>query len=274
MFPEVSVSTGDLSQDFYGMASGDFNRSFTPGTALTGGSASLTLSQGQVVSTSPSSIVDVPVRASHMMEVGAVSLILDYPNDMVEILGVSLMNNPNLPLLYQEDKGVLRIGWTNPTPMMLATDDILLTIRVKTSQDMLPGDAIVFSLAQDPLNELADGRSDVIQNAELYTTTLAYATVGIGNQEEIDLLHLSSYPNPFTDQTSFSFDLPERGDVSLEITDLAGKRIALLLSEPMNAGSHSYTASGLELSAGVYMATLRLSTGDQVISRSVRIVRR
>jgi len=66
-----------------------------------------------------------------------------------------------------------------------------------------------------------------------------------------------NYPNPFNPSTSISFSLPQQEMVQLEIYGVDGRRVALLLSETMEAGHHQITWTGRDdsghLSAsGVY----------------------
>jgi hypothetical protein len=75
-------------------------------------------------------------------------------------------------------------------------------------------------------------------------------------------LHLyPARPNPFNPLTTIQFDLPAEGLVRLEIFDLSGRRVRVLLSETLGAGQYeeawdSRNDAGQAVSSGVYFARL------------------
>ena len=80
-----------------------------------------------------------------------------------------------------------------------------------------------------------------------------------------------NYPNPFNPATIIPFELPEEIMVRLEIYDVLGRRVAVLLDDVKPAGVHqaSWDASGV--AGGVYVYQLR--AGDFVQSRKLTIVK-
>ncbi len=83
-------------------------------------------------------------------------------------------------------------------------------------------------------------------------------------------------PNPFNPTTSITFDIPEKADVSLEVYDLLGRRVEMLVDEEMRAGSYRVTwdgrdASGREVPSGVYF--YRIKAGDDVANRRMLLIK-
>ncbi|MBI5471941.1 MAG: S8 family peptidase [Ignavibacteriae bacterium] len=66
-----------------------------------------------------------------------------------------------------------------------------------------------------------------------------------------------NYPNPFNPETKIDFEIPGAGSVMLNVFDLLGRRVAVLVNEQLIAGSHSteWNASGFV--SGVYYYQLR-----------------
>jgi len=69
-------------------------------------------------------------------------------------------------------------------------------------------------------------------------------------------------PNPLARETRFGFDLPSAAQVSLELFDLNGRRVARLVSGEVPAGHHEVPwsaadARGGRLAAGLYFARFR-----------------
>jgi sugar lactone lactonase YvrE len=65
-----------------------------------------------------------------------------------------------------------------------------------------------------------------------------------------------NYPNPFNPTTSIRFRLPESGNVRLEVYDVLGKLVAVLVNEHMQAGSYQVPFNASALSSGVYLYRL------------------
>ncbi len=69
---------------------------------------------------------------------------------------------------------------------------------------------------------------------------------------------LRNYPNPFTGQTNIEFNLPDDTEVSLWITDLTGKQVAVLLNNADKiAGTYTVSFDGHAYPAGMYYYTIQ-----------------
>ncbi|MFN0158538.1 MAG: reprolysin-like metallopeptidase [Bacteroidota bacterium] len=80
-----------------------------------------------------------------------------------------------------------------------------------------------------------------------------------------------NYPNPFNPSTVISYALPREIDVRLEVFNLLGERVALLVDEKMSAGYHSAIFDALGLSSGLYL--YRLQAGEFEQTRKLTLVR-
>ncbi len=82
-----------------------------------------------------------------------------------------------------------------------------------------------------------------------------------------------SYPNPFNANTTFVFDLPEDGHVSLSIYNVLGGRVRDLADTEMSVGRHRLTwngrdGMGVPMASGIYFSVLR--QGET--ARSIRLL--
>ena len=84
------------------------------------------------------------------------------------------------------------------------------------------------------------------------------------NENPITPTLQQNYPNPFNPSTTIPYYLPESATVKLEVFNLLGKRIRLLVSERKEAGRHTVTFDGSTESSGIYI--YRLTVGGEVIS--------
>ena len=70
------------------------------------------------------------------------------------------------------------------------------------------------------------------------------------------VLH-GNYPNPFNPSTRIRFSLPQEGEVTLTIFNLAGKEVAKLVRGRLAAGSHTIEWNGQANASGVYLYRLQ-----------------
>lgn len=79
------------------------------------------------------------------------------------------------------------------------------------------------------------------------------------------------YPNPFNPSTTFAFVLQSRSFVSLKVFDAIGRTAAIILSQEMEAGHHSFQWNASSLSSGVYF--LRLQAGSLFDTKKLMLLR-
>ncbi len=77
---------------------------------------------------------------------------------------------------------------------------------------------------------------------------------------------IQNNPNPFTDNTTLSFNLVKNEYVKIFITDINGKLIRTIIEGNMNIGEHQIVwdginNNGLQSDDGIYFAVMKLSSG-------------
>jgi hypothetical protein len=78
-------------------------------------------------------------------------------------------------------------------------------------------------------------------------------------------------PNPFHPVTTIRYVLDRPGDVTLQIYDVGGRRVAELVDQRMDAGAHVAVFDASALPSGVY--TYVLSTADRREARKMVVTR-
>jgi len=101
-------------------------------------------------------------------------------------------------------------------------------------------------------------------SVSIYTTTSIHEFQSKGFQLQQNM------PNPFSNETSMVFYLPEEGNVSLEIYDVLGNKVAAY-NEFMQAGNRSYHLNANRLQSGTYF--YRLSSGKYSDVRKMLLVK-
>jgi len=61
-----------------------------------------------------------------------------------------------------------------------------------------------------------------------------------------------NYPNPFNPVTNIRFSIPKGEFVEIKLYDITGKEVAVLLSDPLEAGVYNVDYNAANLSSGVY----------------------
>lgn len=86
---------------------------------------------------------------------------------------------------------------------------------------------------------------------------------------EIELL--PNYPNPFNPSTNIQFRLPKRGYVELDVYSVLGQKVATLLRDELDAGTHTTSWNADRLASGVYF--LRLRSGETVQTIKMTLIK-
>ena len=83
-----------------------------------------------------------------------------------------------------------------------------------------------------------------------------------------DRLDLAISPNPATDRTTISFDLPHAMRVKVDVLDLFGRELSGLCDRYMNPGTQAVEFEAGELPRGVYLLRMELEEGKgRVVKR-------
>lgn len=80
-----------------------------------------------------------------------------------------------------------------------------------------------------------------------------------------------NYPNPFNPSTQIRFQLPESSHVLIEVFDLLGRRVSILVDEQMQAGNHIAEFNANHLTSGVYV--YRMSAGQFTETRRLTLIK-
>jgi len=104
------------------------------------------------------------------------------------------------------------------------------------------------------------------------STWIGESSVGIGD-EIIPLTYAlhPNYPNPFNPVTHIQFTIPEPTDVKLQIFDLLGKQVDVLVNEMLPIGHHQVIWNPRNLSSGFYF--YKLEAGSFIQTRKMILLK-
>jgi hypothetical protein len=109
-------------------------------------------------------------------------------------------------------------------------------------------------------------------NTDIVLTAAEQATAIDDNVSRPDKFTLlDNYPNPFNPLTKIRFAVPQTGNVTLEIYDVLGKKVATLLDGYIEAGKHSFSWDATVQPSGIYFC--RLTTGGKTLTHGITLLK-
>ena len=101
----------------------------------------------------------------------------------------------------------------------------------------------------------------------LSTANIAYRNVI--KPDEFALLQ--NYPNPFNPSTEISFHIPSATHVKLELFNINGQKVAMLVDGDFESGFHSITFDGSEFASGIYL--YRMTASEFVETKKMLLIK-
>lgn len=259
----ITIYGSNVNHDFQALCFGDVNGSYIP--PLVKQTPKITLiSQNDMAIRSFHSFV-MPFVVNKEMDVGAISLTLDYPSEYMSIEDVKLRNGESNGLLYAENNGELRISWYNLSSLNLQTNETLLLIRFK-AKDLRSVNSDKLNFVAKGSSELADSDAKVIENVNIYIPKLSV----INSPEEYTLSY--NFPNPFETITGIEYTLKKAGFVHLTVFNVLGEEISVLVSDHQDAGNYKVKFDGSNLPEGVCFYKITVTANGDVFSQSSKMV--
>ncbi|HEX8516250.1 MAG TPA: CotH kinase family protein [Bacteroidia bacterium] len=109
-------------------------------------------------------------------------------------------------------------------------------------------------------SEEISNMKDFIQQRLAWMDANMYGLCQVGVEEEqLASNSLNAYPNPFTNSITIMYNLPEAGNLKLEILNLLGEQIQPVTEERMAAGQYQAEISTTNLSSGIYLVKMTLN---------------
>jgi len=198
----IIVNGNNVSQNFKGLCVGDVNGSNLP---LIGAKSNpkINLDFIDFIKLNSNESFEIPIMPTKDITISALSMILNFPKDLVTINNVQLLilndertkiNEVN-NLVYRILDNELRIGWfANENALNLKINTPFITIRGKTTGIFKYGDIIKFSFANNPLNEIADESGNPVEDFKLATNYIEH--INSPKFEEPANKEVKIYPNP------------------------------------------------------------------------------
>jgi len=139
-----------------------------------------------------------------------------------------------------------------------------------------PGDGTVFVMTNGIQRLNAFRWIDVPGPGEVAVGPVEYFKAPESGQVPLEFELQQNYPNPFNAMTTIEIGMPYSSPVRLEIFNLLGQRVRVLVDGPMARGRHPVGWSGRDdggdvVASGIYFC--RLTAGDAAVTRKMVMIR-
>ena len=127
--------------------------------------------------------------------------------------------------------------------------------------------------AQDDAVSLPPGGFRLYTTERLASPGEGLITVDVEDAAEVPAPFVldQNYPNPFNPTTMIRYAVPEPGPVRLDVFDVLGRQVAVLVDGVVPAGTHAATFEAGHLPSGLYL--YRLQAGSRIETRTMMLVR-
>ncbi len=247
----IDGEAGFTNFNIYFIASADVNASYVP---QGGARAAIALNYDDVKNVSVGEEVAIPVRIDQASQLGAMSIGLHFNN---ELLAVTSVEGFDLAAI-DNTNGTINLAWFDVQGTSYAAEDVVFTVYAKV---LAPVTSSTEYFMLDGNTEFADTYANVV---DVTLTTVALDS-GMTSVDEFDELNAVAYPNPFNDETTIAYTLPESGKVNLVIYNQIGQEVVTLVNEVKEAGQHTARLSSSTLSgSGTYYYRVVFEGGAKI----------
>ncbi len=220
---------------------------------------------------------DIVLIQNHYKPVGAVPLI------GIKRLAADVYANSSVAYVDANDRDLVNNRRLNPTGYSFATGDWVFTKAedISAANGYPSGGAIKYANSA--------GYSDIVMTVSGGTVTqdfraLCYGDVDASNTGVKDNenstsgvitsigLDLTNFPNPFSERTTIQYTVPIKGSVTVEVHTLLGTLVGSLKDPDDYEGLHTLYFDRNGLAPGLYLYTVKLTTGDDVMVQTGKMM--
>jgi hypothetical protein len=197
----------------------------------------------------------IAVNLEEFVEVQAYGLTVSYDADVLEFVGTRV-----------EDNILGETELATPQTIARGEGEIYVAAYGDVASEGNLGLDLVFRARTEIEDSYIELTSGAIQDGSYGINQITSPTsVRIETRPEVYAL-ADNFPNPFNPETTIKYQLPEAGEVTLEIYNMLGQVVNTLVSEYQTAGRYVYqwdatNSNGQSLSSGVYF--YRINAGGE-----------
>lgn len=250
------INSNTIVKNIKGITAGDVNGSFIPSL----------LSKDNMIEVSHHNKIEFtgeenisPIYLITEKKIGAITLLLKYPSDLIEIIKLESI----LPdLIYKIDNGIIKIAWDSMEGFE-ANDRPVFNLEFNLKEKNNSSSVIEFEVM--PQSEIADVEGNIIEDIVLNFPVIRDAAPA-------SFLLNQNYPNPFNPRTVIEYELPEEGNVQLEIFSVIGEKVDEIVNQKQSLGFYKIEWNAKGLPSGIYFYKLNFIGSTQNCSITKKMI--
>ena len=234
-----NVNGSDVTENFKGICFGDVNGTYTPSVIMKPAGNVYAVSNESAY-LDESGTVDIPVVVKGNTKISSMSLVLNYPEDLLTIKSIT----PGLNgMIYNTIDGTIKTAWASLESVIVDGERTLFTITVKVKEKLKDRK---IQITVDPASEFTDDRAKVIEGIKISIPV-------ISGYLPSEFTLSDNYPNPFNPSTLIEYSLPADAQVKMEVYNILGERVSVLVDKLQKPGKYQVMWNAIELPSGVYI---------------------
>ena len=260
----LSVTFNNITKDLQGLCVGDVNASFiAPNNRI---KPDVELKTSGQLEVDKEATFDIPVMTSQDLQPGAISLVMNYPSDILEIKDV-VVNEAIGSLDFRAANGELRIAWYNKTALNLKAGEPLLHLVVRMLDPNAELQNVTFSL-EGRESQITTDAAEVIHDVMLIVPSLKARSV-----VSTDFSLVTNFPNPLQYTTTFSIIPPEEGTISVFLFNATGEKVQeIVTNHEVSKSLNTFVFDASALAEGVYYYTVDFNGISMNLQRTKKMV--
>jgi hypothetical protein len=199
--------------------------------------------------------LSLTVSLEDFVEVKAYGLTVSYDSDLLDFVGTR-----------SEDNALGESDLATPQAIARGEGEIYVAAFGDVTSESTVGLDLIFRAKAEIEDSFIEIASGAVQDGNYGINQIANpVNVRIETRPEVYALD-NNYPNPFNPETTIKYQLPEAGEVTLEIYNMLGQVVNTLVSDYQTAGRYvvqwdATNDHGQPLSSGVYF--YRITAGGE-----------
>jgi len=244
------------------LAYGDVNASYDVSGLSNGSKSIINLILEDEIIVEENATINIPFYTMTNMEVGAISIVMNYPFDVFDIASIQLNDKVQASgLNYTIENGRVRLGWFNLAGVQLEAGEELFSITGQVHADLSAAYQWTPTITFGNETELGDKAGNPIEIVDLTAPAIVLPIRTVLQSSENFTQHL--YPNPSTTQTNLEYNLPVEAAVTFELYNAVGTQIRVLAKANQANGIYTLLINTADLQSGLYMIRTTVTSASE-----------
>ncbi len=262
----IIISGTDIQANFYGLTVGDVNGTNTPGPGAKSATG-INLMTKDVLKVRPVDEFDIPIYSEQDITLGAISLVLQFPQEFLEIEDIQFSREG---MLFNVKHGEARIVWSDTDPVTFRQGEPVIILKAKATDQFTSGQTIKITATEEC--EFADENAGALSGIML-TSPLIEATSTLGAETGEPVINrVRIYPNPAADNVCVEGQALAQTTIEVTLRSILGQ---VLLTRELTSdvnGRFRATLNTSGIGDGVYIIHIADKSNASVPSGIIRLV--